>query len=193
MWPWGHAALGYVLFSFLVRSRPGWRVTDGPVLVLAVTTQVPDLVDKTLSWGFGYVATGYAVGHSVLVAVPVGVAAFACLAILADRPAYGVAVVAGWWSHLLGDVLFAVVTDQQYTVERVLWPLVRLEGSHAGRGILGRIALYLHRSADVFLQGDSPLVATLMVGTPLAALFLWIDDGKPVLSGFREWLATSLG
>lgn len=188
MWPWGHAALGYVLFSVVVRTWPGRRVSDGPVLALLVATQFPDLIDKPLGWGFGIVPSGYSVGHSVFVAVPVGLALWAALSIWADRPVVGLATVVGWWSHLVGDVLFAVVTNQQITIGRVLWPVVMFDGTPLSGGVFDRIGIYLSQSVEFVLNGGPPLVVILMVGTPVAALVLWVADGTPVLSGTVRWI-----
>ena len=49
MWPWEHLAFGYVLYSLGVRTLRGRTPRGPPVLVLAVATQVPDLLDKPLA------------------------------------------------------------------------------------------------------------------------------------------------
>lgn len=74
MWPWGHLAVGYLLYSGAVHLRTGRPPRAAAVVVLAVGTQLPDVVDKTLAWVYHAVPQGYAAGHSVFVAVPVGLA-----------------------------------------------------------------------------------------------------------------------
>ena len=41
--------------------------SDLPVAAVVIGSQLPDLIDKRLSWGVGVFQTGYALGHSALV------------------------------------------------------------------------------------------------------------------------------
>lgn len=75
MWPWGHLAVGYLLYSAAVRLRTGRPPRAAAVVLLLAGTQLPDVVDKPLAWVYHVVPQGYAVGHSVFVAVPVGLVA----------------------------------------------------------------------------------------------------------------------
>lgn len=190
MWPWGHLALGYLCYSAVAHARRDEGVTDLPVLALVVATQLPDVVDKTLSWVMGVFPAGYAVGHSALVAVPVSLAVLAAAA-HRDRPAVGVAFVVGHWSHLAGDVLLAVALDRPYTVERVLWPAVSLPATHAEGGVVERVVRYLRASGEVVGSGAAPAVTLLFVVPPLAAVALWIRDGTPGLTPVATHLRAS--
>lgn len=71
MWPWGHAAVGYLLYRVLGRTS-GRTGGDGPpsgpaVVALGVGTQFPDLVDKPLSWSFDLLPAGRTLAHSALI------------------------------------------------------------------------------------------------------------------------------
>lgn len=186
MWPWDHAAFGYVLYSLTRRLATGRPPPDRPVLVLAVATLLPDLVDKPLSWGLGLFPSGYSVGHSVFVAAPLAVIA---LVVGYRREALeeAVAFVVGYWSHLVGDVAYRLVIDGELTVSILLWPVVSLPPYGTDYGLLERGLLYFREYVAALRTGDVPL--TLLVaylGPLLAAGLLWIVDGCPGLAFFRR-------
>lgn len=178
MFPWGHLAFGYLLFSPAVRL---WR-RRGPealaVLALGVGTQLPDLVDKPLSWVFHLTPTGYSVAHSVFVAVPVAAVVFAALT-ARGRGEVGLGFAVGYLSHLVGDVLFAVALDQPYTVERVLWPVVTLPGYANEQPALGRTVEYIVDWAAFLLASESLLLPAVYLGPLVVAGVLWLVDGAP--------------
>jgi len=68
MWPWGHLAVGYLLWSVLVRDRRFRPPTGAETLLLAVGTQFPDAVDKPLAWSLGVLPNGRSLAHSVFLA-----------------------------------------------------------------------------------------------------------------------------
>ena len=70
MWPWGHAAAGYLLYTLWARRRFHRPPAGAATLALAVGTQFPDLVDKPLAWTFGISPSGRAGAHSLLIAIP---------------------------------------------------------------------------------------------------------------------------
>ena len=176
MFPWGHLAVGYLLFSPLVRL---WR-RRGPqglaVLALAVGTQLPDLVDKPLSWVFHVTPTGYSVAHSVFVAVPVALVVVGALA-ARGRSEVGVGFAVGYLSHLAGDVLFAMALRQPYTVERVLWPTVTLPGYASDVPATDRTVEYILEWVGFLLAHDGLLA--IYLAPFVAAFLLWLVDGVP--------------
>jgi hypothetical protein len=103
MWPWEHLAAGYLLYSLGVRAFGRDPPSDGAAVALVIASLLPDLVDKALSWGLGWFPSGYAVGHSAFVAVPVGLGVLLA-GYWFSRPRWGVAFVVGYWAHLLADV-----------------------------------------------------------------------------------------
>jgi len=177
MWPWEHAAIGYLIYSLgrraLGREPPG----ETDTAVLAVATHLPDLVDKPLSWGVGWFPSGYAVAHSVFVAVPFGVGALA-LGRHLDRQWLGIAFVVGYWSHLLGDALNPLRTGGRAGIERVLWPFVEVAPYDVDYGI-GRGIVYLREFVAAIAAMDPLDMLLLYVLLPATTLAVWALDGAP--------------
>ncbi|WP_324760556.1 metal-dependent hydrolase [Haloarcula sp. GH36] len=176
MWPWEHAAAGYLLYSVGCRALGYDPPEEDATIALVVATLVPDLVDKPLSWGLGVFPTGYAVGHSLFVAIPLGAAALV-LGRLSGRQSLGVAFVVGYWSHLLGDVLNPLRTGEPPDPNRVFWPVVEANTYEVDRGI-GRGVFYLRE----FLSGVPTMGALellVMVGLPAVTAVVWLFDGTP--------------
>jgi len=106
-----HAAVGYL---FGVYSRY-------PVAPLVVGSVLPDLVDRPLYW-LGVTPLPHSVGHSLFVALPVGVV----LAVLLGPR--GVAFAIGWLAHILTDVLNVLTTQgPELAPYFALYPLSRPE------------------------------------------------------------------
>lgn len=182
MWPWEHAALGYLVYSLGLRALGREPPSDGGAFALFFGTQLPDLIDKSLSWGLGVFPTGYALGHSVFVALPVGVA-LSVVAIRTERVRLGAAFTVGYWSHLAGDVLNPLRYGEPPNVTRILWPVVSgppyEQNLGAGRGLV-----YLGEFLGS-LQSIPPgtlLVTYLLL--PLVTVLVWITDGYPGLAVF---------
>lgn len=188
MWPWGHLALGYLFYSVLLRLGTDSRISDREALLLAVATQLPDIVDKTLAWQFDVFASGFALGHSAFVALPVGIAVTA-LAVSRGRANLGLAFTVGFWSHLFGDVLLAVVLKQPYSVSRVLWPVVTLPGDGTSLGAVQHVGYYFVRFVELMRTTADPMVVLVYSGPLLAALVLWVLDGTPGIRVVRRRLA----
>ncbi|MUW14678.1 hydrolase [Halorubrum sp. CBA1125] len=177
MWPWGHLAVGYVAFSAFVRlglrSRPSGRA----VVVLAVATQLPDLVDKPLAWQFGVLSNGIGVAHSLLVGVPAALALGVALG-FRGHPQLGAGVVIGYGSHVLGDLLFAALFSRPPILPAFLWPVYRTPVAAAPG--LGAKTWQLLLDSQALLGGEMGrtylLIEVLLLGGTVA---LWIRDGKP--------------
>lgn len=187
MWPWGHLAVGYLLYSLASRVAFREAPLGGPTLVLAVATQLPDLVDKPLSWSLQVFETGYGAAHSVFVAVPV-LAAAAMLAHYADRQRYGLAFCLGYASHLLADVALALALSKQVVWGRVLWPVVQLPGYATERGFVDRFLAYFLGFASDVLSGDASFYVGLYAFLFTAVLALWVYDGWPVAREATRWV-----
>jgi hypothetical protein len=188
MWPWGHLAFGYLAYSLSFRAAFREAPTGGPTLVLAVATQLPDLVDKPLSWTFDVFKTGYGAGHSVFVAVPV-LAAAAVLARRTDRERYGLAFCAGYAAHLAGDVLLESALSRAVSFDLVLWPVAEFSGYAVDRGFFGRFSEYLVTFVADVLSGDATFYVALYLVLFTSVLALWLYDGLPVAREAVRWLS----
>lgn len=189
MWPWEHAAFGYLLYSGALhawrRSGPG-----GPAaLVLLLSTQLPDVVDKPLSWLFGLFPSGFSFAHSVFVAVPT-IAAVVIATQIRGRDELGIAFAVGYGSHLVGDVVGPIRAGSSIELSRVLWPIVTHPPYAHDYGLVGRTVVYLEAFAATLGSAD-PIVLALYLVLPVAALLLWLGDGAPGVATVRGWLRPS--
>lgn len=181
MWPWGHVAVGYLAYSLGRRLLGREPPTDLAVLVLLPASLLPDLVDKPLSWWLDLFPTGYAVGHSALVAIPLGLAALAA-GVRRDRVGPATAFVVGYWSHLAGDVFSGVLLGDGPAYGVVLWPLVERAPYATEYGAVERGLVYLREFATAAATAERPLALIAVYLAPgCLALLLWLLDGGPGL------------
>jgi hypothetical protein len=186
--PWEHVAVGYVLYSLSRRFVTGEPPTGAETVLLLVATQLPDLIDKPLSWGLGWFTTGHGMVHSLFVAVPVGLTLF-LLAHRLRRPALGAAVLVGYWSHLLADVVSPLRSGGALNFGAVLWPVAEPSPYETDYG-LWRSVVYIGRFVDG-LSSVEPLVLLSYLLLPVLAFALWLADGAPGLAGARRYVQTS--
>jgi len=170
MWPWAHAAVGYLLYRALrVREGPP---ADLPVLALAVGTQLPDLVDKTLAWYVGVLPYGRSLTHTLFVVVPVILLAVA-LARRYDAGETGIAFGVGLASHALADAVGALVHLDPRGAAFLVWPLVAPPDTE----VVGLLAhLRNIEGSPLFLFG---------LAVTAAGLAVWIRDGAPGVAALR--------
>jgi len=184
MWPWGHLALGYVAFSAFGRLRLASPLSDRAVVVLAVATQLPDLIDKPLAWQFGLVSNGIGAAHSLLVGVPLAVA-LALVLWTGGRRQLGAAIGVGFVSHVCGDLLFAALFSEPPILPAFLWPLYGTPPSTApGFGLKVWELLLNSRALLGSALGRTyfALEALLLVAT----VTLWLVDGTPGVRPLRR-------
>lgn len=127
MWPPGHLALGYLAYTAIRRVQSGAVPNAPQAVALAVGTQLPDIVDKPLSWTVGLLPTGRSLSHSAFTATLVTMVAVK-YADRNDRKRLTSAFVIGYWSHLLGDLYSAVGAGAAQTNWFFLWPVVPQQG-----------------------------------------------------------------
>lgn len=187
MWPWGHLAVGYVVFSLGLRvigeDRPGAWAT----LLLVFATQLPDLIDKPLSWSFEVFPTGYGAAHSLFFAVP-AITAVAIATGYTDNHQYGVAFGVGYATHLLTDVVYAAVIGSAVTVGRVIWPLGAPNPYAVDRSFLGRFMSYFSEFIAEILRGDATGLLLLYLVLFALVIGLWTADGFPIARECTQWL-----
>lgn len=123
MWPWDHLAFGYLLYVVLGAWIPGSQLEDLTFFVLAIGTQLPDVIDKPLAWSVGVLPSGLSLGHSVAflaILTPLAVSVSSRY----GRPGLAGALVTGVASHLIGDVLFALLIGSPRPYQFLLWPVI---------------------------------------------------------------------
>lgn len=174
MWPLGHLAVGYLLYSILVRFR---RTTprDYPTVALVFGTQFPDLVDKPLAWSFGILPNGRSLAHSLFTAILLIVALhliFRRYGYSSLSNAFGV----GYLSHLLSDAFASAMVGEYsyYYIGFLVWPLVPAIEE-------GEKSLTVQFSSLGFTS-----LSTVEVGFTVLVVGLWVLDGTP---GLRAILA----
>lgn len=180
MWPWEHLALGYLLLSGYTRLRSGRSPGGREAVVVAVATQLPDFVDKPLAWTFDILPSGVSFAHSVFTAL---LLAYALYRLTAWFDIHGVVqpFLVGYLSHLLGDVLYPLLTEGELVVGFLLWPF----GPSPQNGATG----FLAKSQSLWGEFID------FLGTPVGRLYLvaevvflvgifllWLYDGRPGLA-----------
>jgi len=121
--PWGHAAVGYLLYTVLCRYRTGETPESAPVLALAVGTQIADLIDKPLAWYLGVIPSGRSLGHSLFTAV-VLIAIADWIARRYGRREYSAAFAVGHLSHLAADSVYPILRGNFGELRFLLWPAI---------------------------------------------------------------------
>ncbi|UPV76310.1 metal-dependent hydrolase (plasmid) [Halorussus limi] len=183
MWPWGHLAVGYLLYSAFVHVSAR-RAPDGYATVaLALGTQFPDLVDKPLAWTFGVIPNGRSLAHSLIIAV-VFLAVLSVLLRLLDRGTVASAFAIGYLSHLLGDALDPLLAGDVYLLGFLAWPLVPA----IDYGTEQSFVAHLQELSLAALASDEGLFALL-------TFCLWLYDGAPgvrVVAAIPRWVGRRL-
>jgi len=182
MWPWEHLAFAYVLFSLSSRIRWQRPPTARALLVLAVASALPDLVDKPLAWWVTVLPAGRSLGHSLLVAAPVVAVVLVAGALVDERP-IAVAYVIGHLSHLAGDVVYPLIVKGELRVGFLAWPLAAAPAGEPTQALphlqdlVGAFLAFLSTPRGAaYLAGE--------VGLLVLALGLWLADGRPGASLF---------
>lgn len=173
MWPWGHLAVGYLLYAAFTRSRYGRRPAGVATIALAVGTQFPDLVDKPLAWTVGVLPTGRTLAHTLLIAIPVCAAVYLLCKRSEDLGAVsGVAFGIGYVSHVLIDAIPATLWGDLAEIRYLLWPLLSVPGYEDETPSL----------VGAFLAMDLSRYMLFEFGLVGIALAVWWYDGRPGLS-----------
>jgi len=172
MWPWGHLAMAYLVYSCYSRVRLGHRPTAATALVVAVASQFPDLVDKPLAWTLAVLPSGRSLAHSLLVLVPL-VALLYTVARVRDEgeEPLAVAFAVGAIAHTFGDALYSLTALEFREAGFMLWPAVPPLEGEVEQSFAAHFALI---DASPELYFEFLLVAVGVV--------VWRADGYPGLS-----------
>lgn len=176
MWPWAHAAVAYLAYRLLCR-RAGRPPDPAAVVVLGLTSQLPDLIDKPLGWYLGVLPGGRSLAHSLLFAGLVWAVADSA-ARRYGRPRLAGVAALGYLSHLVGDGYQAALTGEFEGLAFLAYPFVPAPEGPPGVGLL-----YLIRTQQ--------LDSFFLFGLTLTALAvgLWLADGRPGPGVLADWLA----
>ena len=170
VWPWGHLAVGYVLYSLFTRIRYG-RPPDGlSALMLAFGTQFPDLIDKPLAWTFHILASGRSLAHSLFTTLVV-IAVITWYARRRERLDLAGAFAIGYLSHLVTDGFGSYL----------FWPLLPGPSYTPDGGILA-----FFRQIELTPSVVFQLILALVV------FGIWLWDGAPGIGVLRSWLPSWL-
>lgn len=188
MWPWGHAAVGYLLYATAVRSARDRSPDAVATIWLAFGTQFPDLVDKPLGWSTGILPTGRTLAHSLLFAVPLCVALYLfCKRRASLRSEWGLAFAIGDLSHVLVDASPPLLRGDPAEARFLLWPLLSVSPYEDGAPTV----------AGSFASIDPSAYFALQLALAAAAIGWWWRDGRPGLHaavvGCRTAIVDRLG
>jgi len=187
MWPWEHAALGYLLLSILARLLWNRSPSDAETLAVLVGTQFPDLLDKPLGWVLEVFPSGVSVGHSVFVA-PVVCVSLLSLGVLIDRHREALAFSLGYLSHLPADVGYGALTGGQVNPSVVLWPVAVID-VRGETPVLLFVRSLFDNYVELIASGLSNQFLVFEVVFLAVAATLWVLDGRPGLPPYRKRIA----
>jgi len=185
MWPWGHLAVGYLCYATYTRYSYDERPAGVPAVVLAIATQLPDLIDKPLAYTRAVLPGGRAFAHSLLFAVPVCAVALWLARRTTGWRRASVAGVIGYVTHLFGDSLWSLLTVEFGELSFLLWPALPIP-DYDTTSFGGHVDQFLDSAGSLDLA--SPFVIEwLLFGV---AVGLWLSHRSPplptVLAALRE-------
>lgn len=178
MWPWGHAAVAFVVLWMLARVRALGRARANDaspslgefpgmgrraIVAVLVGSQLPDLVDKPLAWELSVLPTGRSLGHSLLFAVPV-IAVVLVVARRRERAFAGVAFGVGYLTGILTDVPGEVFSGEFSRATFLVYPLLPLPAYDQEPSLLAHLG-----GIDL----TTAFLVQVAVGALVAVLALW--------------------
>lgn len=168
MWPWAHAASGYLLYRLWLAYRGG-DIDGAGAIVLGVGTFLPDLIDKPFAWTFGILTSGRSLSHSLLVVALVFTVAWMVLDAKRQRTLLAVGTF-GVVIHILGDVAPLLLEGHWYEAGFLIWPVLRPTEPD-------EMASFLEHLLAI---GPTPFFIFQTILT-LVAIVVWVRDGRPGL------------
>lgn len=177
MWPWGHAAVGYLLYSIFSHTKRGEPPGDAAALITLLGTQVPDLIDKPLAWLVHILPTGRSLGHSLFTAVIIIFAGRAVFRYMGYRE-LTIPFAVGHLSGILTDLPVSVLSGDFSRATFLLWPYLPSPHYPLEPSFIAHIQA-LTLTPYLILQFA---LGCLMLG-------LWVYDGAPGLAIYAEFRA----
>lgn len=149
------------------RVVPDWKMDRTTVVLVALGTQLPDLVDKPLAWTFHILPSGRTLAHSLFALIAV------CTLVgyyyrRRGRPDLGVAFAVAYGSHLIGDGYSFLLSGKYAYLSSLGWPLLPPPPFNGDESFLAHVPEF------AFTPG---LLAQVTLLTIL--YIVWIEDGAP--------------
>jgi hypothetical protein len=166
VWPWGHAAAGYLLYTLYLRTRYDRRPEGVATIVLGFGTQFPDLIDKPLAWTFGVLPTGRTLGHSLVIALLV----LAAVRIVRNSQVSD-AFAIGYLSHLATDALYPFVSGEFSDLSFFVWPILSSPDYETGQSFLAHLR---------GIEGSPTFLFEIVLA--IVAFGVWLRHGRPGLA-----------
>jgi hypothetical protein len=152
-----------------------------PVLLLAVGTQFPDLIDKPLADVVDVLPSGRSLGHSLVFTLVLFLGVY-ILAQRYDGIPEAIAFGIGHLIHVLVDAMPDIVAGQWARLRFLGWPLIPAYQYTAD--VEGRVI-----TEYLFVQLTSPPHFELVLF--VLAVSVWVSDGMPGLAEFLSLFKTS--
>jgi len=173
MWPWGHLAVGYICYATYTRYARDEPPSGIPVVLLTLATQLPDLIDKPITYSLGALPEGRSLAHSLLVAVPLSLLAFEFARQETGwRARSGVAVAVGYATHLFCDSVRNLLAGNVEMLTFLAWPLLAAP-DYATTSFDGHTEQFVN-SANRLAGGElTPFGAEWVLFALMTALWLW--------------------
>lgn len=176
MWPWGHAAVGYLLYSLYSHRTYSQSPTSMAAILVGFGTQFPDLIDKPLAWSAAVLPTGRSLAHSLITASLVIVLVL-IVGRQYNRSGYAVAFGIGYLSHLAADGLHPFIEGDFASLTYLTWPLLPLPVYDTDKSFLAH-----------FLAFEFKLFTIFEFGLVALALIVWWYDDIPGVRGLQHLL-----
>ncbi|MFC3959206.1 metal-dependent hydrolase [Halovivax cerinus] len=172
MWPLGHAAVAYLCYALSIRTRSIDSPAALPVVAVLVGSQVPDLIDKPLSWYLLMLPTGRSLGHSFLFLAPLAIGVW-LLARRYGRREAGFAFAIGAFAHPIVDVIPGLWRES--SAGMLLWPITPVYPYEEGPPTIAE--LLAGSTSDPYFLLEFVLAAV--------ALVVWHRHGRPGVDAIR--------
>lgn len=173
MWPWGHLAAGYLLYSGYTHVRHRIPPDGIATLVLAFGTQFPDLIDKPLAWTFELIPSGRSLAHSLYALAAVSLLV-AWIAKRHGRPQIGSAFAIGYASHLVADGITPFLAGDFSKLTYLGWPLLPPPDYGVEHGFIYH---FTHMEFTPFFL--------LQIALGVLLIWVWVEDGMPGVKTIR--------
>ena len=167
MWPWGHLAVGYLLYSVYTHGRDRAPPDGIAALSVAFGTQFPDLIDKPLAWTFHVIPSGRTLAHSVYALTIVSLLV-AWIAKHYGRPQIGPAFAIGYASHLVADGIAPLLEGDFSKLTYLGWPLLPPPDYGVEHGFIYHFT-HMKFTPLFFFE----------ITLGVAVIWIWIQDGAP--------------